>query len=190
MLRSWLRAIGSPSPEQRLGDGIAAYQRGDDATALRILRPLAEAGEPEAQYLVGRLYQQGRGVAQDEAEAIRWYRKAAEREHPGAQFELGRAYDEGVIVPQDDAEAARWYEQAARRGHSEAQCRLGTMYMTGRGVAADPIEAYAWLTIAQNEASDSGRQASARRSELVRTMTPAQTEAAERRRAEITAGIR
>jgi len=190
VLRSWLRAIGSPSPEQRLGDGIAAYQRGDDATALRILRPLAEAGEPEAQYLVGRLYQQGRGVAQDEAEAIRWYRKAAEREHPGAQFELGRAYDEGVIVPQDDAEAARWYEQAARRGHSEAQCRLGTMYMTGRGVAADPIEAYAWLTIAQNEASDSGRQASERRSEFVRTMTPAQTEAAERRRAEVAAGIR
>jgi hypothetical protein len=34
-------------------DGVAAYQRGDYATALRLLRPLAEHGNANAQFNLG-----------------------------------------------------------------------------------------------------------------------------------------
>ena len=37
-------------------DGIAAYRGGDYATALRILRPLAEQGNAAAQFNLGSMY--------------------------------------------------------------------------------------------------------------------------------------
>ncbi len=58
---------------------MAAYQRGDYATAIRKFRPLAEQGNAEAQFNLGGMYRQGRGVPQDDAEAMKWYRKAAEQ---------------------------------------------------------------------------------------------------------------
>ena len=60
-------------------DGVAAYKRGDYATALRLLRPLAAQGNAAAQYLLGLMYGRGDGVPQDDAEAVKWYRLAAEQ---------------------------------------------------------------------------------------------------------------
>ncbi len=37
-------------------EGVAAYHRGDYATALREFRPLAEQGDDAAQYNLGRMY--------------------------------------------------------------------------------------------------------------------------------------
>ena len=60
-------------------DGLAAYQRGDYATALREFRPLAEQGDAKVQGLLGNMYFFGRGVPQDDAEAARWYARDADR---------------------------------------------------------------------------------------------------------------
>jgi len=40
---------------------------------------LAEQGNVEAQYNLGVIYAEGRGVAKDETEAVSWFRKAAEQ---------------------------------------------------------------------------------------------------------------
>ena len=58
-------------------DGVAAYNRGDYATAFREMKPLAEQSFAIAQFNLGILYANGRGVPQDDAEAVKWYRKAA-----------------------------------------------------------------------------------------------------------------
>jgi TPR repeat protein len=42
-----------------LEDGQAAYNRGDYATALKLLRPLAEQGNATAQNNLGWMYDQG-----------------------------------------------------------------------------------------------------------------------------------
>jgi TPR repeat protein len=42
--------------------GLGAYERGDYATALREFRPLAERGNPGAQFNLGQLYAKGHGV--------------------------------------------------------------------------------------------------------------------------------
>ena len=63
------------------------YQ-GDDA-ALRRLLLLAQQGDADAQFELGRSYTIGRGVAEDDQEAVYWYRKAAEQGHADAQFWLG-----------------------------------------------------------------------------------------------------
>ncbi len=52
-------------------EGVAAYHRGDYATALSEFRPLAEQGNARAQRALGFMYSNGRGVPQDYAEAMR-----------------------------------------------------------------------------------------------------------------------
>ena len=95
--------------------GVAAYNRGDYATALRELRPLAEQGVAEAQLNLALMYANGRGVPQDYAEAMKWYRKAAEQGHAEAQVNLGIMYQNGKGVPQDYVQAHLWYNIAASR---------------------------------------------------------------------------
>ena len=93
--------------------GEAAYKRGDYATALRELRPLAERGNAGTQRVLGVMYGKGRGIPQDYADALQWYRKAAEQGDAHAQYNLGSMYRDGHGVPQDDVQAHMWYNLAA-----------------------------------------------------------------------------
>lgn len=125
-------------------DAGAAYTRGDYATALRLMRPLADQGDARAQSNLGLMYAEGKGVPQDFAEAVRWYRKAADQGYARAQSNLGLKYDDGQGVPQDYAEAVKWYRKAADQGYARAQFNLGDMYAEGKGVPKDPAEAVRW----------------------------------------------
>ncbi len=58
-------------------DGVRAYKGGDYATALRLWRPLAEQGEAFAQYNLGNMYRNGRGVPRDYVQAHMWLNLAA-----------------------------------------------------------------------------------------------------------------
>ena len=108
-------------------DGLAAYEHGDYATALKLWRPLAEQGDANAQANLGELFANGLGVPQNYAEAVNWWRKAAEQGHAVAQSNLGLMYDNGLGVAQDQAEAVKWYRKAAERGYAGAQFNLGVM---------------------------------------------------------------
>jgi TPR repeat protein/peptidoglycan hydrolase-like protein with peptidoglycan-binding domain len=79
------------SPTLSSGDfqkGFTAFAKGDHATALRELTPLAEQGSARAQYGLGVMYANGRGVTQDYKTAIKWYKLSAEQGHAGAQKRL------------------------------------------------------------------------------------------------------
>ncbi len=101
-------------------EGMAAYKRGDYATAMREWRPLAEQGDAEAQSNLGFMYQHGQGVSQDYAEATRWFRKAAEQGYDRGQYNLGGMYSRGRGVPQDYVLAHMWFNLAATQGHKNA----------------------------------------------------------------------
>ena len=60
-----------------LDDADAAIKRRDYATALRIVRPLAERGDANAQYNLGVFYDNGLGVPQDRIRAYMWLDLAA-----------------------------------------------------------------------------------------------------------------
>ncbi len=65
------------------GDAGAAYVKGDFAQVIILLRPLAEKGNSEAQYKLGVMYEEGKGVVQDYEEASKWYRLSAEQGKSG-----------------------------------------------------------------------------------------------------------
>lgn len=103
-----------------LEDGQKAYARGDFATALKLLRPMAEHGDADAQYLVGEIFDpleeihfEGRGVAPDFQEALKWYRLSASQDNAAAQLCLGDMYHAGQGVTRDDVRAWMWWDIAA-----------------------------------------------------------------------------
>ena len=101
-------------------DGVAAYAAGDYATARRRWFPQAEQGDAKAQYNLGVIYANGKGVPKNDSEAIKWYRKAAEQGHAGGQFGLGSGYFLGRGVPEDYVQAFMWLALAKAQGHEKA----------------------------------------------------------------------
>ena len=70
---------------QTVDEAVAAYERGDYATAIRGFRVHAEQGLAEAQLALGSMYAKGKGVPKNDAEAVKWYRLAAEQGYTIAQ---------------------------------------------------------------------------------------------------------
>ena len=101
-------------------DAQAADQKGDYATELQILRPLAEQGNALAQLGLGVMYANGQGVPQDDAQAVVWYRKAAEQGDADAQTIVALMYVNGHGVSQDYTQALIWYRKAADQGNDRA----------------------------------------------------------------------
>ncbi len=121
----------------------AAYGKGDYRTALSGLMPAAKQGNPEAEVLLARMYEDGRGVQQNYSEAFHWYKQAAERENgdPVAEYSVGKLYAEGHGIPTDAAEAVKWLRIASDHGNGDASWYLGDMYYRGTGVPIDRYEA-------------------------------------------------
>ena len=71
--------VGNPAYSADWNKGVAAYQSGDYATALREWTPLAEQGDASIQILVGSMYNEGKGVPQNDKTAVKWYRLAAKQ---------------------------------------------------------------------------------------------------------------
>ncbi len=150
----------------------------ETAPARIVAACLAVQGKAFAQYNLGIMYQNGKGVPQDYAEAIKWYHKVAEQGFAPAQHNLGFMYQNGQGVPQDYAEAVKWYRRAADQGHAPAQVNLGGMYADGQGVPQDYVQAHMWfnLAAARTPTSDTeNRDISVKNRDIVAAkMTPTQ----------------
>lgn len=80
------------------------------------IRQLAEQGDVEAQFVLGVMYENGKGVARNYAEALKWYRRAAEQGDAWAQGKMGLMYARGRGVPQNLVTAYMWSNLAAAQG--------------------------------------------------------------------------
>ena len=59
-----------------------------DAAAAHLIKK-AEDGDPHAQYLTGKLYQDGPVLISDSVEALYWFEQAAKQGHSAAQYAAG-----------------------------------------------------------------------------------------------------
>lgn len=134
-----------------LEDGLEAYKKGDFETAVRLLQPLAEQGNPQAEEKLGRMYQRGKGLPKDFERAVEWYRKAAEKGDAPAQGRLGYLYRVGAGVPQDMKLALKWYRASAEQGNPLAQVGLGYMLLDGSSDRPDVVAAAGWFTKAAEQ---------------------------------------
>ena len=97
-----------------------ALEAGDYEVAYEKLLPLAEAGNPEAQYNLGVMYQEGLVVEQNYGKAVKWFRKAAEQGDVQAQYNLGGISHHGYGLQKDNVQAYAWAGIAAANGNTNA----------------------------------------------------------------------
>ncbi len=129
-------------------DGWKAFEAGDYARAKAHWMPLARAGDLDAMYNIGALYENGFGVPRSTARAIEWYRRAADRRFAPAQFRLGQMYASGLGLRRDAKKALHWYERAAEQGYPEAAFNLAVAYETGVDGGPDIARAVALYSAA------------------------------------------
>lgn len=119
--------------------GVDAWSRGDYKAAVDIWRPLAAAGDSDAQFNLGQAFKLGRGVPASLPTAIEWFRKAAAQGHNQAIDNYGLA----LFQDGKKTEALPWLEKSVARGERRAQLVLGTMLFNADGVPRDWVRAYA-----------------------------------------------
>ncbi|CAG1021229.1 Sel1-repeat-containing protein YbeT [Patescibacteria group bacterium] len=146
--------------------GVAAYQQGDYAAALKTWQKIAKQKPSkrvsadeirEAQYSLGLLYLQGQGVMQNYKETEKWLLLAANKGHSEAQSKLGNVYLTGLLGQSDTKKARFWFEKSALQGNVDGQYNLGVLYLDGVGVAKDVNLAKKWLSAAAQQ-GDKGAQ--------------------------------
>ena len=142
------RTVTNPATPAYWDQGLAAYDRGDYATALDKWRMVGMQGYAVVQYNLGLMFDAGQGVTQNHDQAVIWYRKAARQGHAGAQNNLGYMYGTGRGVTRDYVRAVKWYRLAAAQGNAMAQTNLGVMYDEGYGVTQDGVQARMWFHLA------------------------------------------
>ena len=120
----------------------------DYAEAALWLFAASEAGDADAQGLLGMALEQGLGVSCDYAKAAELYAKAAAQGVDAAAYFLGKLFLEGKGVPKDSTEAAKWFLKSAHAGNSGAQGILIALYLYGEGLPENSEEAYFWALVA------------------------------------------
>ena len=142
-----VRLHNTPSALYRLADccytevkNPALYE-----DVFRFCRRAAEAGLPEAQNLLGRLYEEGHGTEKNIAKAFEWYYKGAAQGLAEAEYNLAQCFQFDYREL-----SAYWMEQAAAKNHENAMCEMGDFYDTGYGVKRDSDKAdYYYRKLAQ-----------------------------------------
>ncbi len=124
--------------------GAFYFANGDYNTALQIWAPLAQEGNPAAQYSIGLLYDQGKGVKKDPQTALKYFQAAVKQNLPAAQYYLGVKYYAGLGVKKSPVKALELIRRAAEQDHLQAQFQLAYFYDTGVATAVNFKKATRW----------------------------------------------
>ena len=158
----WLRKAADQDFAKALFMLAVFYSQNDEDKAKPVaekavpgLKKAAEAGDAEAQLMLGSCYMDGYCVEKDKKEGVKWFRKAADQDLAQAQLMLGDCYLRGNGVEKEKKEGVKWVRKAADHGLAEAQLMLGDWYMNGDVVEKDLQEAKEWLEKAAKQGNES-----------------------------------
>ena len=93
VLLFWLQ----PAQAGELAQGLSAYRAGNYGAAVALLKPLARAGDPWAQYSLAVAYDDGFGVPRNFKLALEWYKRAGYQGLADAQITSRRALPTGKV---------------------------------------------------------------------------------------------
>ena len=106
----------------------------------------ADAGDMEAQFRVGNIYDTGNGAPSSREKAKKYYQMAAEQGYAEAQNSLGSM----LQAEKNYVEAKSWYELAMAQNHSMATNSLGYLYDIGLGIPQDRNKGFELYSRAAN----------------------------------------
>lgn len=98
-------------------EGLREFEQGNYEKAYRLLKPIAENGDPESQCIIANMYHLGLGMEINGPEAVRWYKKSAEQGYGLASSNLSGIFMSGDCgVSPNQVEAERWRKRALEQG--------------------------------------------------------------------------
>jgi uncharacterized protein len=152
-------SLGAAASADAFLEGAYAFANRDTATAMPLLAPLADAGDPIAGCMVTVMRDRAEGRVSYDAEAMAATCSAAAAGAVPAEFALAGYYRSGLVLPKDASKAAQLYQRAADQGLPVAQKVLGDLYAEGFGVKRDFATACRWWGRAamQGEGSEAAR---------------------------------
>ncbi len=168
----------APVSATELKPGQLEFDRGHYANALNIWHPLATAGDPEYQVLIGEMYRRGLGVEKDQFRALSWHQKASAQGHADGTYHVAQfhLYGQGG-VNRDPVRALAIFQSAADLGHWKAQYVISRAFATGEHVKQNYVEALKWLEISiASSKGEFGRKVFYRRRGLAKHMTESEIE--------------
>lgn len=118
-------------------EGKKAYDTKRYEDALKEFLPLAEKGNPEAQFYIGVLYYYGYAVSQDWQLAFEWFEKAARQKDVRGLYQASLLILNQKVRQDDQAQALMWLSEAAEGNYVPAQATLGYLYLLGNKIAKD-----------------------------------------------------
>ncbi len=120
--------------------------RFDPAEAVSLLTRASDAGSPEAQFELAKLYERGLGVEVDPARALALYQAAADQDFADAINDLGFLHYQGELgLSPDPAAALALFERAADLRHPQALFNFAALIDDGLIAGKGPKEAASYL---------------------------------------------
>jgi TPR repeat protein len=124
-----------PSAADDFASAKQAFEAKQFPKAIRLLRPLAQKGDPRAQHLLGYAYMFGMGVMTSEKRAQYWLSKAVAQNYTPAFARLGQVL---LTIDESSTRGVELIKTAVGRGDLDAHLTLGMIYLIGlKGVPPD-----------------------------------------------------
>lgn len=108
------------TPQEWYGYAFADYQSGDYQAAKTKAEKALEGGYSIAAYLLGILYEKGKGVSVDYLKAFNYFLKGAQAGNAACQYALYLYYKDGTGCVKDVGAALKWLKVAADNGDADA----------------------------------------------------------------------
>lgn len=147
--------------------GVAAYKRGHYQAAMSDFDKRANQRDPIAQFCLGFMYNNGKGVAKDTEKAKEWYQRAIWQNYAPALNNRGIMYvrwyeltvreQPGLVRKQPEfaegliTEAVKFIQEAAAQGNPTAQYNLGLLMNHGYGEDSGTKTASEWIELAATQ---------------------------------------
>ncbi len=135
----WAAWSGPVAAQTAFEAAVAAYERGDFATARQSWQNALAAGDWDAARSLGHLYRRGLGTERDYGRAAEYYQQAFDHGVVNAALNLAELYLAGRGVPQQVATAKALLQRAAEQGSDPALFRLEEILEAERTGVAPPI---------------------------------------------------
>jgi TPR repeat protein len=115
--------------------------------AFNTFKTLAEKGNSEAQFYLGKCFYTGFYVLQNFTEAVEWFTKSALQGFSKSQHYLGHCFYDGTGVEKSFTKAMEWYKKSSLRKNPRAQFNLAQCF----DEIKNEDEAFTWyLASAEN----------------------------------------
>jgi hypothetical protein len=150
-----LNQLGSILAMQYLGEFIWGQSKNDSTSTIsnsetidkfKLLNIASNAGYPDSQFELGRIYYLGLNHSIDYYVAAKLFRKSADQDYGDGQCWLGICYFYGNGVDRDINKAIYYFEKAGEKGFPGIRRLLGIIYSNGELVKKDLAKSNYWFT--------------------------------------------